>query len=142
MRVRCTSTSPRDLGLPARGLYYTSGTEFHVVLDRQYVVMAMGVFKGTLVVLLEDETKRPNWLPVGLFEFAEARIPGTWMFRLIDPRAASSALASEGWVALWGYPELVLNPQHLDDLIEREPAAMMLFVRELANAREEDGPPG
>jgi hypothetical protein len=69
---------------------------------------------------------------VGLFEFNPRSVPATWEFAVLDGEAASVGTASERWVAMWGYPELVRNRSHSDQLIERDPAALEVFFRELS----------
>ena len=77
--------------------------------------------------LIRDETGKPNWLPVGLFEFERSTLPSAWEFSLLDGTAASGGDSSNRWVALWGYPELVRDTAHSDALINRDPAALQLF---------------
>lgn len=78
-----------------------------------------------------DETEKPNWLPIGLFDFADTALPASWEFAVLDGTAASGGEASNRWVARWGYPELVRDDRHSDALIERDPGALAIFAREL-----------
>ena len=134
MKVQCRTVDPAEIGLPSLGVYYTQETVFHVTLGTEYVVMGMGIFKHSLVLLICDETERPNWLPIGLFEVTDTLMPATWQFRLLDGVAASSAQPSVGWIALWGYPELAVDSQHIDKLIERDPDALAVFQRRLGES--------
>jgi hypothetical protein len=97
-------------------------------------VLGLGLFETILIVLVCDETGKPNWLPSGLFEFDVQRLPAEWEFALLDGVAASGGDASNRWVAKWGYPELVRDPTHADRLTERDPAALEVFFRELERA--------
>jgi hypothetical protein len=94
-------------------------------------VLGLGIFETELSVLVCDETDKPNWLPIGLFELEISQTPIDWEFALYDGVAASGGDASNRWVARWGYHELVRDDTHSDALIEREPHALELFYREL-----------
>jgi hypothetical protein len=44
-----------------------------------------------------------------------------------DGLGASGATDSHAWPAIWGYLELVGDPRHSDELIERKVAALRIF---------------
>lgn len=100
--------------------------------------MGIGLFDTILLGLLCDDTGKPNWLPIGLFDIAEQDIPTDWRFSLLDGKAASGGESSNRWIAKWGYPELVDELRHSDQLIEREPGALDIFFRQLERARNLD----
>jgi hypothetical protein len=85
-----------------------------------------------------DETGRPRWQPIGLFEIDHQRLPEDWEFVLLDGIAASGGDALNRRVAMWGYRELVRDLEHSDRLIERDPAAFGVFFGELAKAKERE----
>jgi hypothetical protein len=120
------------LGSPKRGGLFSAETAFHVTVGREYPVLGLGMFETVLLALVCDDTNKPNWLPFGVFEFQSTPLPADWEFVLVDSFAASGADASNRWVAVWGYPELVHDRSHSDRLIERDPAALEVFFRELA----------
>jgi hypothetical protein len=120
------------LGSPERGDFFSAETTFHVTVGREYLVLGLGIFETVLLALVCDDTNKPNWLPIGVFEFQSAAFPADWEFVLVDPLAASGADASNRWVAVWGYPELVHDRSHSDRLIERDAAALEIFFSELA----------
>lgn len=119
------------MGEPSRGNFYTTETVFHLEVGKHYAVLGLGMFETVLLVLVCDETDKPNWLPVGLFEFADARLPDNWEFAVLDGIAASGGDASNRWIARFGYRELVHDETHSDALIERDPHALEIFAREL-----------
>lgn len=119
------------LGQPARGHFYGPETVFHVEVGKDYPVMGLGMFETLLAVLICDETGYPRWDPLGLFEIKVSTMPAGWEFALYDSLAASGGDASNRWVARWGYPELVRNGLHSDELIERDPEALKIFFQEL-----------
>jgi hypothetical protein len=137
MRARCTRNDGASLGgAPTRGHFYSENTVFDVTVGQEYPVLGLGLFETVLLALVCDDTRRPNWLPAGLFEFDTQTLPGTWEFALRDGPAASGADASNRWVALWGYADLAREERHSDQLIERDPDALDIFFRELASVPE------
>lgn len=132
----CVANRGSDLGQPARGHLYSERSTFHLTVGTTYVVMGMGIFDSTMVALVCDDTGKPNWLPVGLFELTPQKFPDNWEFRLFDGRAASGGNTVGGWVARWGYPDLVRDEQHVDRLIERDPLALRTFFTELKEATD------
>ena len=146
MIARCIRERSADLGGPfSPTALYTSKTVFHVTIGSDYVVMGMGIWGSTLIALVRDNTGKPNWLPAGLFDLGSKKFPSDWQFTLIDGLAASGAIdPSNRWVARWGYPELIRDPAHSDQLVERDSAALEVFYRELdrVTGREPKAEPG
>lgn len=136
MIARCVRNDGASLGTPERGHYYTTETIFHVEVGSDYPVLGMSLWETILTVLVCDETGRPRWHPIGLFEFDHQRLPNDWEFGLFDGIAASGGNALNRRVAMWGYRELVRDLEHSDRLIERDPVALQIFFRELATAKQ------
>ncbi len=134
IEVRCVGRTGADLGVPTSRYFHTDRTDFHVKVGSVYYALGMGIWQTVLMVLVRDDTLRPSWLPVGLFEMSSSRLPEDWEFVILDRLAASGGEASNRWVAVWGYPELVRNRAHSDGLIERDPEALSIFDHEV-NAR-------
>jgi len=99
----------------------------------------MSIWETSLDVLVCDDTGKPNWWPIGLFEFDHQTVPCDWEFGLLDGEAASGGDSLNKAVAYWGYKEMVRNPTHHDDLIERKPEALRVFFDELERRRAEEG---
>jgi hypothetical protein len=134
---KCIHNTGASLGAPSRGHFYSTRTAFDLHVGSEYVAVGMGLWETTLVALMCDDTGKPNWLPIGLFEFEPQLVPAHWEFALCDGRAASGGDALNRWVARWGYPELVRNEGHSDGLIERDPDALQIFFRELSRSEKE-----
>jgi len=134
---RCVKATGASLGVPERGNFYGPKTVFNIEVNREYRILGMGIFDTVLLVLVCDESRKPNWLPIGLFEFDSWQLPASWEFSLLDGVAASGGASSDRWVARWGYAELVQNAHHSDALIERDPEALKVFFRELRKLDEE-----
>ena len=137
---KCLHSTGASLGQPQRGHFYSHDTVFDLQVGSDYPVLGMGIFDTALVALVLDDTRNPNWLPVGLFAFEPQGLPASWEFVLLDGAAASGGESSNRWVAIWGYPDLVRNASHSDALIERDPAALDVFFRELAKRPEWETP--
>jgi hypothetical protein len=67
-----------------------------------------------------------------VFDFGSQTLPANWKFTAMAPLAASRGESTDGWIAKWGYAELVDDPSHSDSLIEREPSALKIFFQERA----------
>jgi hypothetical protein len=99
----------------------------------------MSLFDGSLTVLVVDETSKPNWLPVVLFEIEPQPLPRHWEFALVNPAVASGNAAPKGWGAIWGYPEIVRNhPVHSDGIVELEVDDLRIAYRELERADDDE----
>ena len=131
MIAKAVRNTGESLGPLPRNPGMTPEAVFHVELGAEYPVIGMGLFETVLSVLVRDETGKPSWLEIGLFEVS-GDVPNDWDFALYDGLAASGGDASNGWVARWGYDELVNNPNHSDALIERDPEALRIFDKEYA----------
>lgn len=135
---RCVHNTGASLGEPERGAFYSRTTVFNLSLGKLYPIVGLGVFETVMLALVCDESGLPNWLPVGVFEIEPTILPPGWEFALFDAVGASGGAVSNRWVARWGYAELVHDDGHLDGLIEREPAALEVFSRELATRKLEE----
>ena len=136
MIARCVRHTGASMGEPERGHYYTAETVFHVNIGSEYLVMGMSLWETILTVLVCDETGRPRWHPIGLFEFDSQRLPDDWEFRLLDGIAASGGDALDRRVAIWGYTQLVRDLEHSDRLIMQDPSALQVFFEELAKLKQ------
>lgn len=130
MIARCVHNNGTELGTPERRRSFTDETVFHVTLGSEYRVFAMSIWETELNVLVRDDTGKPNWWPIGLFEFEDQTVPCDWEFALLDGPAASGGYSLNRAVARWGYREMIRNPKHHDDLIERKPEALQIFFEE------------
>ena len=129
MQVRCIGNMGVDLGSSPSRYFHTDRTRFHVSLGSLYLVLGMGIWETVLMVLVRNDSGLPSWLPIGLFEMVNFAFPGDWEFALVDGIAASGGDATNRWVAMWGYPELVRDRGHSDALLTRDPTALRTFDR-------------
>lgn len=139
MIARCIHNSGSELGPPTKGGFYTSKSVFHLKIGVEYEIFGLGLFSATLSALVCDETGKPNWRPLSLFEVDPQAFPPWWEFAVRDPAVAEGDETSDRWVALWGYPELVRNASHSDGLLERDRDALDIFFREVAKSVMDHG---
>jgi hypothetical protein len=126
------------LGVSSSRYFHTDRTDFHVEVGTVYLVFGVGIWETVLLVLVRDDTGEPSWLPAGLFDISPSRVPDDWEFVVIDGIAASGADASNRWVAMWGYSELVRDREHSDGLIKRDPEALRVFEDEARRSVDGD----
>lgn len=123
MRLVCTGSAGADLPADVlEGSGNTPFSKFNVTVDDEYDVWAMALWTYGIGVLIVDDTGRPNWKPIGLFVVSDGQISTNWEFAILRHR--------EPVLALWGYPTLVRDPNHHDNLIERNLSALDAFLRE------------
>jgi hypothetical protein len=118
MLVRCLVNT----GVPTQehGLWFSAKTKFHLTVGTDYPVHGVAVFKRGVIVLLLDDTGKPNWHPIELFEVTDGTLRPGWKFATRDD-------GDQGMQAIFGYPELVDDEGHKDALIERDPEALRIF---------------
>jgi hypothetical protein len=123
MRAKCLFNDGKSLSEKYLNLEgYTSKSSFNVAIGGEYLVFAMSLWHGVILILLADESHLPNWFPLELFSIDDRRLPANWSF--------VSMLESSHLQALWGYEQLVGDPLRYDALLEREPAALREFYEE------------
>jgi hypothetical protein len=123
MRLACVGSRGRDL--PADVLEKSGNTSlsrFNVTVGQEYVVRAMALWTYGMGVLIVDDTGRPNWKPLDLFNVVDPRLPKGWEFTTVEAR--------DPVIALWGYPTLIRDPNYHDNLINRKISALDAFLRE------------
>jgi hypothetical protein len=130
MRVICklnTGKALRQKTLPSTYFAAFRGeseeTVFHVSIGKEYPVFAIALWQSVIILLLWDETHKPNWYSIELFSVADERLPEDWFF-------SNSVANGHGVEAIWGYARLISDPQHYEALIERDRHALEIFDQE------------
>jgi hypothetical protein len=142
MRAKCVMNRGLDLGPHRTGMRYIEEHVFDVEVGSLYDVYAMCMFRDGLHVLVVTKWGRPNWLPMGLFDVIDSKIPAHWEFAYF-PSAPLTAVGRPGFQAVWGYPAAT-RPDHLDGLVERDKHALEVFEEErqrLADQQKPTPPP-
>lgn len=129
MRLQCRGNSGAALPASALGASgNTSNSRFNITVGEQYDARAMALWTYGLGVLIVDDTGRPNWKPLDLFVVFDGGLPDNWEFTIVSQR--------EPVLALWGYPALIHDPRHHDDLIDRKISAFRRFLDESGADRD------
>ena len=61
----------------------------------------------------------PVWYKAEQFEVVDNHLPMNWYF----------SFNKKENTAIWGYKELIVNPKHYENLVERDPQAVEIFER-------------
>ena len=132
MRVICRANNSKALTPKYfAALSASEQTIYHVSVAAEYFVFAMALYNSVMILLLVDDTGKPNWYPIEFFSFNQPKLPADWFF--------SMDVANEHGVgAIWGYQHLVSDPEHYERLIEREPDALRIFEQEQRKAQAND----
>jgi hypothetical protein len=134
MRVQCVFRHGDRIPEQLLALGNTPDSRFNVTHGHEYMVFGISLWRGVVhYLLLNDETKRPDWFPAQLFQVTDARLPSTWFY------AYWTNSSDNGLTAVWGYYELTENRKHYVDLIERESEAMRVFERRRQEVEAENG---
>jgi hypothetical protein len=83
--VECIYSRGDELGENERGHFYSKSTVFDVQVGGTCVALGMGIFETILLLLISDDTSRPNWLPIGLFDLQSSALPCGAEFKLRIP---------------------------------------------------------
>lgn len=105
---------------------------------RTYPVAGMAIAERTFCFLIEDDWGIPGFVPAGFFKLFTASMPHGWLFRLeAGIHTSVPDLWSTRAVAVWGYPELVNDPDHVLALAEDRGEGRAVFRRYLALAESD-----
>lgn len=131
MFLHCVSNTPLSLPIEQRPVGNV-GTSFPLTVGRGYAVAGMSLALSRLTLLVRADWGTPLFLPAGLFERLPTTLPADWVFSIMPGMGATGA---ERWSdpieAIWGYPELVMDPNWVQLLIEEADAG----ARKVFNSR-------
>lgn len=116
-------------------LFFDLSVQFALTVGDSYPVLGMELYRDALQILVPDNSdyRRPQWLPLELFEITTSELPANWYFIAYPDGAAAR---DRGFRARWGYRQLVESDEHRDGLEEYDPAAIAIFAAELRQAME------
>ena len=106
----------------AYGNYMRETEEVGAILGEEYYVYGMALGKpGNLIYLLAGNDSVYQWLPAELFEVVDSLQPVEQYFCIRE--------SEEEYIpqALWGYKELIEDPDHYLGLWQREPKDQEIF---------------
>jgi hypothetical protein len=123
MKVVCIDVDGSNLPEQYSELGYSSES-IYIKLNQTYTVYAMHLWGSLLMYLVVDDNLLPDWYPSHLFKVTDDKIPfDSWHFNTFEPGPNRTISA------LWGYEEIVRSPSHFEDLIERNPGSMEIFLK-------------
>jgi len=124
MKCVCKFSRNSDVPVEIRANSNPESTQFDVVVGQTYDIYGQCVFSQRVRYLIDPErNSKPNWNPAELFEIADGSVSSEWEFQFF-PEGFKDDLG-----AIWGYPELVRDAQHFNDLAERESHALLIFAQ-------------
>jgi hypothetical protein len=97
-------------------------------------VYAMLLWKGSLKYLLGDG---PYWYSAEQFEIVNPTLPLIWYFTFKEYENVKNNCS---YTAIWGYKELVYDKNHNQDLMERKPEALEIFLKRKEEIDEFENP--
>jgi len=145
----CIRNTEEQLGIPEYPPFWPRSL-YDFNIGCQYIVYAMELSKdrdlpsSTLDILVVDDSGTPCFAPIGLFSFQPAFLPARWEFALNDGKAASGRHGPpepdrvSHWIARWGYPEFVRNPEHAGLLEDMDAEARDIFFAEVESCRNQE----
>lgn len=135
MRVICVTNNPKELADHQRGRAVEFEGLYPLTVGKAYAIVGMTIAERAFYFLVRDDAGGPCFAHAGFFELFTAPLPEGWRFAL-EPgiRASGHDLWSDPAVAIWGYPELVEDPTHVQALFEFDPAALEIFRAHVAEA--------
>ena len=124
--MRCVCKYSRNIDIP-NNIMNNNGfieTVYDLSVGMEYRIFGQSMFKEKLSYLIDPrDDSTPSWYPAELFYIIDSTVPLHWEFQFF-PEASRDSLG-----AIWGYPELVHEESHYDDLYERVPEALLIFAR-------------
>lgn len=134
--LTCLSNQPTDLPDLQRGKHPELEGTYPITPGANYVAYGMMVVHNVFGFLVQDDWGAPDFAPAGLFELITGPIPNEWRFSLRPGiRLSSDFIGQDPVVAVWGYPEMIDDPDHVNNLFEREDDAMMIFIARTLEAK-------
>ena len=118
MKAQCIANKAEVLSFEQQqSLNFEPTTSFNLTIGNKYILYGMHAYKNTVFYLLiGDNPTLPCLYPADLFELIDHLLPIEWYFNVTQQNGA-----------LWGYKELITNPDHLDRLLRQDPDALALF---------------
>ncbi len=133
MEAVCRLRDPAELPQHQKNRIDRYSGEYPVSIGKVYAVAAMMIYENRLLFLIRDDHGGPRFVPAAFFDVTSQDVPSWWRFALGEGiRAADSSHWDMPVSALWGYPEFVDDVQHVNDLSEQIPAALVIFDQYIA----------
>lgn len=121
MKVKCIANTGAGFSEYTRNhMGCSTETRLPLRVDERYIVYGQMICRGMLQYLIKGTDENlPSWYPAEIFEVENALLPLEWYFRYQNDEVS----------ALWGFYELVNDKEFIDQLMEREEEAVMIFLK-------------
>jgi hypothetical protein len=127
MKIKCIANTIAGLSKKTIELGYSSTSKFNIEIGETYTVYGMSMWKNSLDYLIaENETNNPAWYPAELFEVTFNLLPIVWYFNF---ERYTNYKGEDSEKAIWGYKEMIGDPEHFSDLAEGKPEAIEIFLK-------------
>lgn len=131
MKVLCLYRLNSDVPEALRLNSNFTAAEYDLVVGRVYDVFGQAIFEGRLIYLVDPESAcKPNWYPAELFDVVDRMLPASWKFAFFGRHYLNDL------GAIWGYADLVEEPDHFNALAERHSEALRVFERQKILSRD------
>lgn len=133
--ARCIANRAQDVSQYLETLFFDLNVKFDLTVGDLYPVLGMELYREVLQILVTDNShhRRPQWMPLELFEVDISKLPSTWYF---VSYAKGAVVRERGFRAIWGYRQLVESDMHRQGLEEFDPHALAVFASECRQASE------
>jgi hypothetical protein len=122
MKVKCVANQGTILSSRFLSTGQLKSSKFQLEIDKLYTVYSISQWKGALFYLTMDKWfTLPFWHPAELFKVEDHMLQIEWYFKFYGYRDVELE-------ALWGYQEMIFDPLHYRNLIEREDNAVRTFL--------------
>ena len=116
MKIICLSN---EIELTQNNRPYISRID-SIIKDKEYAAYGMILFQNELQYIVNDEFNMATWYPSKNFKLIDNEFNPDWLFQYYGDKL--------GIEAIWGYEELVNNPQHYKGLIEKDEQEIKRFM--------------
>lgn len=124
MKVICKFNVGSDLPVSDLLEGNTKETKFEVLVDEVYMVYGVCIWRNTThYLIIGERANLPRWYPAGLFKVIDHLLPIEWYYSYFGREHTSSLLS------ICGYREMVLEENHMMDLIDRDDHAVRVFLK-------------
>ena len=135
MILQCVQNDPAKLANWQRLAPAGFETVYPLTIGLSYPIVGMMLYSTVLWVLVEDDNRGPLMAPVDMFRKISQQLPEGWWFRAGNTDASIVGEPLDQTIAVWGYAELVENPDHYSALTEWEESALASFRVAVLSAR-------
>ncbi|MFC1842696.1 hypothetical protein ACFLYU_03505 [Candidatus Dependentiae bacterium] len=127
MKVKCIANTGGSLSQKTIDAGYKKDSQLNVKIGSKYTVYSMIMRGDSLDYLIVGESlEAPSWYPAELFEVTNHLLPMTWLFTFDKYK---NYKGEDSQIAIWGYKEMISDPEHYIALTEGKQKALEVFIK-------------